>query len=61
MMQQIVIPPRLIDEIFQINDDVLKENEKQLFFLKSCLYYLKEGVDAEQVINMAMVDYLVEL
>ena len=36
-------------------------NEEELHFLKSCLYYLMEGVSVEHAIDMAMIDYLIDL
>jgi hypothetical protein len=44
----------------EISKDVFN-NEEELGFVKSCLYYLMEGVTAEHAIDMAMIDYLIDL
>jgi hypothetical protein len=43
-----------------VSSGISFQKEEELLFIKSCLFYLKEGIRSEHVINMAMVDYLTE-
>lgn len=58
---EVTIPASYIDELMTISNEISFQKEQELLFIKSCLYYLKEGVGSEHAINMAMVDYLTEL
>ncbi len=61
-MQQpkVFIPAEDVSKILEMSKDVFS-NEEELGFVKSCLYYLMEGVSAEHAIDMAMIDYLIDL
>ncbi|MCA0363896.1 MAG: hypothetical protein LCH67_07610 [Bacteroidetes bacterium] len=62
-MQQlpsVFIPAQDISKVMEMSKDVFN-NEEELHFLKSCLYYLMEGVSVEHAIDMAMIDYLIDL
>ena len=62
LMQQpkVFIPAEHVSKILEMSKDVFS-NEEELGFVKSCLYYLMEGVSAEYAIDMAMIDYLIDL
>ncbi|MFN8430220.1 MAG: hypothetical protein U0V04_09590 [Spirosomataceae bacterium] len=62
-MQQlpsVFITAQDISKVMEMSKDVFN-NEEELHFLKSCLYYLMEGVSVEHAIDMAMIDYLIDL
>ncbi|MCF8326372.1 MAG: DUF1477 domain-containing protein [Leadbetterella sp.] len=61
-MQQpkVFIPADDVSKILEMSKDVFNKDE-ELNFIKSCLYYLTEGVSAEHAIDMAMIDYLIDL
>ncbi|AWV99093.1 hypothetical protein [Arcticibacterium luteifluviistationis] len=54
------VPAEYIEQVMEMAKDVFTKDE-ELEFLKSCLFYLKEGVTAQQAIEMSMVDYLVDM
>ncbi|MGR3810224.1 hypothetical protein [Jiulongibacter sp. NS-SX5] len=54
------VPAEYIQQVIEMSKDVFSQ-EEELEFLKSCLFYLQEGFDAHQSIEMAMVDYLVDM
>lgn len=58
--KEINIPAHSIDEMIQVSNGISFKKEDELLFIKSCLFYLKEGVKTDYAINMAMVDYLLE-
>ena len=62
LMQQpkVFIPAEDVSKILEMSKDVFN-NDEELIFIKSCLYYLMEGVSAEHAIDMAMIDYLIDL
>ena len=60
MQTKTFIPAEYIDQVIDMGKDVFHP-EDELVFLKSCLFYLKEGFDAAQSIELAMVDYLVDM
>jgi len=49
-----------IERVMEMSKDVFSQDE-ELEFLKSCLFYLKEGMNAQQAIELSMVDYLVDM
>jgi hypothetical protein len=49
-----------IEQVMEMSKDVFSKDE-ELEFLKSCLFYLKEGLNAQQAIELSMVDYLVDM
>lgn len=59
--QERTIPIQSINQVIEMGDGIFNENEQQLIFLKNCLYYLQEGIRVEQAINMAFVDYLIDV
>ncbi|MFC3813059.1 hypothetical protein [Lacihabitans lacunae] len=62
MMHQtrVFVPAEYIEQVMEVSKGVFN-NEEEVGFLKSCLYYLKEGLNADQAIDMAMIDYLIDL
>ncbi|KPM47593.1 hypothetical protein [Jiulongibacter sediminis] len=54
------IPAEYIQDVIEMSRDVFSEKE-ELEFLKSCLFYLQEGFNSQQAIEMSMVDYLVDM
>ena len=54
------VPAEYIEQVMEMSKDVFTKDE-ELESLKSCLFYLKEGVTAQQAIEMSMVDYLVDM
>jgi hypothetical protein len=60
MSPKVFIPSEYIEQVLEVGKGVFSK-EEELHFLKSCLYYLKEGMNADQSIDMAMIDYLVDL
>lgn len=60
VQNEITIPARYIAQLMEISNEMPFQKEEELTFLKSCLYYLTEGVTSDYAINMAMVDYLIE-
>jgi hypothetical protein len=62
LMQQpkVFIPAEEVSKILEMSRDVFN-NDEELGFIRSCLYYLMEGVSAEHAIDMAMIDYLIDL
>lgn len=54
------VPAEYIQQVMEMSRDVFNK-EDELEFLKSCLFYLQEGFDAQQSIEMSMVDYLVDM
>ncbi|WP_341227111.1 hypothetical protein [uncultured Arcticibacterium sp.] len=54
------VPAEYIEQVMEMSKDVFTKDD-ELEFLKSCLFYLKEGVTAQQAIEMSMVDYLVDM
>ena len=61
-MQQskVYIPAEEIGKILEMSKDVFNKSE-ELEFMKSCLFFLMEGFSAENAIDMAMIDYLIDL
>lgn len=57
---KVFIPAEDISKILEMSKDVFNQDE-ELGFIKSCLYYLMEGVSVEHAIDMAMIDYLIDL
>lgn len=55
-----LIPAEYIEQVLEMSGDVFDKDE-ELNFLKSCMFYLKEGFTSIQAIEMAMVDYLIDL
>ncbi|MFT7249525.1 MAG: hypothetical protein ACI97P_002306, partial [Arcticibacterium sp.] len=47
-------------QVMEMSKDVFN-TEEELEFLKSCLFYLNEGMTAINAIEMSMVDYLVDM
>jgi hypothetical protein len=41
-----------------VSSGISFQKEEELLFIKSCLFYLKEGIGSEHAIHMAIVDYL---
>lgn len=60
MSPKVFVPAEYIEEVIEMSKNVFN-NEEELDFLKSCLYYLKEGMNAQQAVELAMVDYLVDM
>lgn len=60
MNPKVFIPAEYIEEVMEMSNNVFNDKE-ELDFLKSCLYYLKEGMNAQQAVELAMVDYLVDM
>lgn len=60
MNQRVFVPAEYIEEVMEMSKNVFS-NAEELQFLRSCLYYLKEGMDAQQAVELAMVDYLVDM
>ncbi len=60
MHPEIFIPAESIEYVLEMSTNVFN-NGDELSFLKSCLYYLKEGMTGEQAVELAMVDYLVNI
>jgi hypothetical protein len=60
MNPKVFVPAEYIEEVMEMSNDVFNDRE-ELEFLKSCLYYLKEGMNAQQAVELAMVDYLVDM
>ena len=54
------IPAEYIQDVMEMSRDVFSKKE-DLEFLKSCLFYLREGFNSQQAIEMSMVDYLVDM
>lgn len=57
---KVFVPSDYINQVLEMSKGVFDQNE-EINFLKSCLYYLTEGMDAKQAIDLAMIDYLVDL
>ncbi len=60
MPPEIFVPAESIDYVLDISSNVFSNGE-ELSFLKSCLFYLKEGMTGEQAVELAMVDFLIDL
>lgn len=60
MTPKVFVPAEYIEEVMEMSKNVFN-NDEELEFLKSCLYYLKEGMNASQAVELAMVDYLVDM
>ncbi|MDP5120093.1 MAG: hypothetical protein NWQ46_00750 [Spirosomaceae bacterium] len=60
LQNEVTIPARYIDELITVSNGISFQKEQELHFIKSCLFYLKEGIGSDHAINMAMVDYLTE-
>lgn len=60
MTPKVFVPAEYIEEVIEMSKNVFN-NDEELEFLKSCLYYLKEGMNAQQAVELAMVDYLVDM
>ncbi|MCR9066633.1 MAG: hypothetical protein NXI00_21850 [Cytophagales bacterium] len=54
------VPAEYIEQVMEMSRDVFTK-EEELEFLKSCLFYLQEGFNAQQAIELSMVDYLVDM
>ena len=54
------VPAEYIEQVMEMSRDVFTKNE-ELDFLKSCLFYIKEGMTAQNAIEMSIVDYLVDM
>ncbi len=57
---KVFVPAEYIEKVLEISKGVFNERE-EIGFLKDCLYYLKEGQTADEAIEMAMVDYLIDM
>lgn len=60
MQHKVFIPAEYLERVMEVSQGVFNK-EEELYFLKACMYYLKEGMNADQAIDMAMIDYLVDL
>ncbi|NBA84528.1 hypothetical protein GVN16_02080 [Emticicia sp. CRIBPO] len=60
MQHKVFIPAEYLERVMEVSQGVFNQDE-ELYFLKACMYYLKEGMNADQAIDMAMIDYLVDL
>ncbi|MFT5885120.1 MAG: hypothetical protein ACI9IP_001580 [Arcticibacterium sp.] len=60
MQVKTFVPAEHILQVMEMSKDVFNK-EEELEFLKSCLYYLNEGMTAMNAIEMSMVDYLVDM
>jgi hypothetical protein len=56
---KVFVPAEYIEQVMEVSKGVFS-NEEEISFLKSCLYYLKEGLSADQAIDLAMIDYLID-
>lgn len=57
---KIFVPAEYFDKVLNISKGVFK-NDDEITFLKSCLYFLQQGINADKAIEMAMTDYLVDI
>jgi len=57
---KVFIPAEDVCKILEMSKDVFN-NDEEPNFIKSCLYFLMEGVSVEHSIDMAMIDYLIDL
>ncbi len=57
---KVFVPSEYIEKVLEISKGVLNERE-EIAFLKDYFYYLKEGQTSEEAIEMAMVDYLIDM
>ena len=57
---KVFVPAEYIENILEISKGVFNEKE-EIALLKDCFYYLKEGQTVDVAIEMAMVDYLIDM
>jgi translation elongation factor EF-4 len=60
MQVKTFVPTEYILQVMEMSKEVFN-TEEELEFLKSCLFYLNEGMTAINAIEMSMVDYLVDM
>jgi hypothetical protein len=59
-LPKVFIPAENLAKVLEMSKDVFN-SEEELAFIKSCMYYLMEGVSVEHAIDMAMIDFLVDM
>jgi hypothetical protein len=58
MQETILIPTEYIEQVLEKTSGVRPNLQEELFYLRSSLSYLREGMNAEQAIDLATMDYL---
>jgi hypothetical protein len=58
MQESILIPTDYIEQVLEKTSGVRPNIQEELFYLRTSLAYLKEGMSVEQAIDLATMDYL---
>jgi hypothetical protein len=58
MQEAILIPTEYIEQVLEKTSGVRPNLQEELFYLRTSLAYLKQGMNAEQAIDLATMDYL---
>ncbi len=58
MQESILIPTEYIQQVLEQTSGVRPNSQDELSYLRLSLSYLREGMNAEQAIDLATMDYL---
>lgn len=58
MQESILIPTEYLEKVIEMTTGVRPNLQDELSYLRTSLAYLKEGMNAEQAIDLATMDYL---
>jgi hypothetical protein len=58
MQETILIPTEYIEQVLEKTAGVRPNLQEELSYLRTSLSYLREGMNAEQAIDLATMDYL---
>jgi hypothetical protein len=58
MQEAILIPTEYIEQVLEKTSGVRPNLQEELSYLRTSLAYLKQGMNAEQAIDLATMDYL---
>jgi hypothetical protein len=58
MQETILIPTEYIEQVIEKTTGVRPNLQEELSYLRTSLSYLREGMNVEQAIDLATMDYL---
>lgn len=59
MQEYIQIPTEYIEQVLEKTAGVRPNLQDELIYLRTSLNYLREGMNAEEAIDLATIDYLI--
>lgn len=61
MQESILIPTEYIQQVLEKTSGVRPNLRDELSYLRTSLTYLREGMDVEQAMDLATMDYLLSM